>query len=92
MRWVRPKFWAGVALIGLATVTADGFLPHTDDGCAFETHCLVCCVNLGHVAIAAPAVPLPGPALIVEWVHAAAAPVPAGVTRPTDTSRGPPLD
>ncbi len=36
-----------VALIGLLGV-AD-FLPHTDDGCAVEVHCLACRAHMGAV-------------------------------------------
>ena len=46
-------------LVGLAGGLAGEFV-HTDDGCAFETHCLVCQRAAGSVAVfATPLTPLP---------------------------------
>jgi hypothetical protein len=52
--------WPAIALIVLASVVAAAgadFLPHTDDGCQTEIHCLVCrtaCSSAVPVALAAP--------------------------------------
>jgi hypothetical protein len=52
--------WPAIALIVLATVVAAAgadFLPHTDDGCQTEIHCLVCRTAFSSavpVALAAP--------------------------------------
>jgi hypothetical protein len=89
----RFRLFAAVAVLLLAGVSADAFsdfLPHTDDGCPVEVHCLVCRRALGTTSIfshAAPIVPRP------ERVHF----VPAAVYRHVDVpptravaSRGPP--
>ena len=46
---------AGIALCAGLAVTS--FLPHTDDGCQVETHCLSCRLTLGTVAVGASALP-----------------------------------
>jgi hypothetical protein len=92
-RMSRPtsKLWAGVVLLGLATITADGFLPHTDDGCAIEVHCLACTASIGQAAVAAPRVALPAPGWVVEWIHTEAPQAVPAADSPANTSRGPPL-
>jgi hypothetical protein len=88
---LNSKLWAGVVLLGLATITADGFLPHTDDGCAVEVHCLACCASIGQAAVAAPAVALPAPGGVVGWIQTDAPRATPPADRTTNTSRGPPL-
>lgn len=44
-RLVTGVLVALVSLVGLAD-----FLPHTDDGCAVEVHCVACRAHLGKVA------------------------------------------
>jgi len=58
---------AGLAVIALSLLAtvAGGFLGeyvHTDDGCAFETHCVVCQRHIGSLAVIAPSFTTP-PAL-----------------------------
>jgi hypothetical protein len=51
----RTRFF--LVLVTLLAVLVGGFLGdfvHTDDGCAFETHCLACQRNLGSVAVVTP--------------------------------------
>jgi hypothetical protein len=51
MRRVQWLWTAGVALLGLATITVVmEYLPHTDDDCAVEIHCLACRWTVGHTA------------------------------------------
>ena len=48
----RPRLAFGV-LAGLALCTGlfvESFLPHTDDGCVVETHCLACQLTIGGIA------------------------------------------
>lgn len=52
----RPQrgFWPAIALLVLAAlVSAMGadFLPHTDDGCATEVHCVACRSALGRQGV-----------------------------------------
>jgi len=57
-----------VALVGLLGV-AD-FLPHTDDGCALESHCLACRAHISAVTDLVTFATLPlGPSAITafEW-------------------------
>jgi len=82
-----------VALTLLATL-ASGFLDeyvHTDDGCAFETHCLACQRHLGSVAVIAPSLATP---VVFEAVgRPPAAPSSAVLPAPIrhEAPRGPPL-
>lgn len=87
----RGKLWAGVALVGLATITADGFLPHTDDGCEVEVHCLACRLSVGQAATTAAVVIVTAPATRVERVsiNIPRAPLPPDVH--AANTRGPPL-
>jgi hypothetical protein len=81
---------AALLLLGLAVVTVEESYIHSDDGCALETHCNACLLQLGTagiVDVAPPLLPLPA---AVEFVVTAAESghldvVPRGVP-----SRGPP--
>lgn len=82
-----------VALALLASL-ASGFLDeyvHTDDGCAFETHCLACQRHVGSVAVVAPSLATP---VVLEAVGIPPAP-PSGRVLPApirhEAPRGPPL-
>ncbi len=83
-----------VAAVILLACLAGGFLDeyvHTDDGCAFETHCLACQRHLGSVAVIAPSAPV---AIVFEALGRPPAP-PSGpiVSAPIrhEAPRGPPL-
>jgi hypothetical protein len=92
MRLVRRAPAAWLALLGLAAVTvAVEYLPHTDDGCGVEVHCLACRTSVGHTATTATAVVFSAPGDFVEWLPVLIPPAPErGNVRTTD-SRGPPL-
>jgi hypothetical protein len=85
--------WPAIALIVLASVVAAAgadFLPHTDDGCQTEIHCLVCRTAFSSavpVALAAPA----SIALALSGALPARVPVPLAQAEPGRlASRGPP--
>jgi hypothetical protein len=82
-----------VALALLASL-AGGFLDeyvHTDDGCAFETHCLACQRHVSSVAVVAPSLATP---VVLEAIGNPPAP-PSGRVLPApirhEAPRGPPL-
>jgi hypothetical protein len=88
-RW--PKLLAGIALIALAVAAAEDFVPHTDDGCPVEVHCVVCSAHLGHIAITAPA---NLPSLVsqaVLFIHAETPRSPHRVARNEKPPRAPPI-
>jgi hypothetical protein len=89
-RWRR----LGLALVVLAAagvLSFEDYLPHTDDGCAVETHCAVCASHLGTTAVAHTAPPVHVDLEVVGFV----APEAVGTTLepavPASASRGPPL-
>ena len=91
MLGLRPKRWAGLALLGLATITADGFVSHTDDGCTVEVHCLACRLSVGQAATTAAIVIVTAPANRVERILIK---IPRASCPPdldAADSRGPPL-
>jgi hypothetical protein len=88
-RWIAT---AWVALIGLGSATvAVEYLPHTDDGCAVEIHCLACRTSLSQTATTTTALVLPAPAEWVEWRAVERPRSLQGGTVRVATSRGPPL-
>ena len=90
--WMRRTNLAVVALSLLAAL-AGGFLAdfvHTDDGCAFETHCLACQRGFQSIGVIAPDL-APPPTL--ERVGSAVAPPTIAVVRTPvrgEAPRGPP--
>ena len=59
----RASFvFVGVTLLAALVGGLLGDFVHTDDGCAFETHCLACQRGLGSVAVVTPDLTAP-PAL-----------------------------
>jgi hypothetical protein len=80
-----------LALLALAAGGLNGFLPHTDDGCPTEIHCLVCRSAHGRVAaVSAPA----APALALTSLGAVAEPPLAACLDSlpdAHDARGPPL-
>jgi hypothetical protein len=91
MRRVRWLWTARVALLGLAAITVVmEYLPHTDDDCAIEVHCLACRWTVGHTATAAPALVLQARC---EFVERAPVLVPRATQKGdvlATASRGPP--
>jgi hypothetical protein len=88
--WQRlaPGF---VALAAVGVLSFEGYLPHTDDGCAVETHCAVCASHIGTASVSH----TPTPVHVVLAVVGFVAPEAAGFTLeppvPASASRGPPL-
>jgi len=85
--------FSAVALCLLAALAGGyvGEYAHTDDGCAFETHCLACQRQVGSLAVVAP--PLTA-SVAFEAVGSAAPParvalLPAPIR--AEAPRGPPL-
>jgi len=90
MRARRSVVLVTVLLAALLGGAAEGFLPHTDDGCPTETHCLVCRTVQGRTAAVVGAVSLVAVALAAEVVPAPPAPrLVCAASRP-HLSRGPP--
>jgi hypothetical protein len=90
---VRRRALIAVALLALACLAGalvDESFIHTDDGCAFETHCVACLLSAASVVVASVAVSAP---IVLERV-AVLSPSPAFAVHEADVrievSRGPP--
>ena len=87
----RLRMVAALLLAALASSVLDGFLSHTDDGCAVETHCLACRSHIGSTAVVTPvsaltfALHAPDPVLVPEEEPDGRTPIPRA------PSRAPPL-
>lgn len=56
----RSATFAALLLLAIVAGALEGFLPHTDDGCPTEIHCLACQNAASRTAVAvAPAAPRP---------------------------------
>jgi hypothetical protein len=89
---VRSVLSAWLALVSVVSITtAANFLPHTDDGCGIEVHCLACSTAVGQAATAATVVIVSAPGSSVESlsVNIPHAPLPPDVE--AADPRGPPL-
>ena len=87
----RASFvFVGVTLLAALVGGLTGDFVHTDDGCAFETHCLACQRGLGSVAVVTPDLTTP-PALepLDSTVAAPSFAIVAAVIR-AEAPRGPP--
>jgi hypothetical protein len=92
MRLGRLVATGWLALLGLsATTVVLEYLPHTDDGCAVEVHCLACRSAASQTARTTAVLVVPGPAQIVEILPAPALPDADGRKERPRPSRGPPL-
>jgi hypothetical protein len=88
-RWISTAWFA---LFGLATVSvAVDYLPHTDDGCAVEIHCLACRTSVSQTAATTTVLVLPSPSDFVEWLAKELPCSSLGGTVRVVNSRGPPL-
>jgi hypothetical protein len=80
-----------VALAATGVLSFEGYLPHTDDGCAVETHCALCASHIGTAAVSHTPAPVHVGLDVVGFV----APEGVGTTLepavPASASRGPPL-
>ena len=86
----RRLFVAALVSFALALVGVEQTLAHTDDGCAFETHCNACLLRLGTPGVVTAAFSLPRVVVVVERV-APALPLSHEDAWPRDVpSRGPP--
>ena len=86
----RRLLVAALLLLGLAAMTLEESLVHTDDGCVVETHCNACLLRLGTPGIVTAAFSLPRVVVVVERV-APALPLSHEDAWPRDVpSRGPP--
>jgi hypothetical protein len=93
MAWWMRRTNLGVVALSLLAALAGGYLDdfvHTDDGCAFETHCLACQRGVQSIGvIAADLAPPP----TLERVDVAVAPPAIAVFRAPirgEAPRGPP--
>lgn len=50
---------AFVSAIGVGMLVAGDFLPHTDDGCTVEIHCLACRFSVATTTVHTPAISIP---------------------------------
>ena len=89
-RWRRVSL-ALVALAAAGVLSFEGYLPHTDDGCAVETHCAVCASHIGTAAVSHASTPLPVELLVAGTVAPEAAETTLDPAVPASASRGPPL-
>jgi hypothetical protein len=89
-RWKRLSI-ALVVLAAAGVLSFEDYLPHTDDGCAVETHCAVCASHIGTAAVSHTPAPVHVNLEVVGFV----APEAMGGTLepavPASASRGPPL-
>ncbi|HUL78397.1 MAG TPA: hypothetical protein VL691_14130 [Vicinamibacteria bacterium] len=89
--WTRTSlaFVAAALLVGMAGSLAGEYV-HTDDGCAFETHCVACQRVVGSLAVIVPAVASPSALQPLGRVSdpSSVALVPAAIR--AEVPRGPP--
>jgi hypothetical protein len=87
-RWFSVAAAVLVAALGIAAL--DGFLPHTDDGCPVEVHCLVCQRAQGTTPVLPQVLLVTTSFVVVGSAVVAAATHPSSRTTPTAVPRGPP--
>lgn len=88
-RW-RSLGLALVVFAAAGVLSFEDYLPHTDDGCAVETHCVVCASHIGATAIARTAAPVHLSLEIVGFVAPEADEATLEPAVPASSSRGPP--
>jgi hypothetical protein len=89
---VRSVLSTWLALLSVVSITAAAnFLPHTDDGCGIEVHCLACSTAVGKAATAAAVVTVPAPGSAVENLSANVPRAPLVPDVEAADPRGPPL-
>jgi hypothetical protein len=87
-RWFTVAAAVLVAALGIALL--DGFLPHTDDGCPVEVHCLVCQRDQGTTPVLPHVLLVVTSFVVVGSAVVSAAAVPSSLATPTAVPRGPP--
>jgi hypothetical protein len=81
---------AALVLLGVAAAVLEQSLVHTDDGCAVETHCNACLLQIGTRGVTSEPFSLPAAAVVIGRVVTALPPtLPEESPRPV-SSRGPP--
>ena len=89
-RMRRKLVVAALLLAGVAVVTLEESLVHTDDGCVVETHCNACLLRLATTGVVPATFALP-PVPAVDRVAPAPLPSHEDATPRDVPSRGPPL-
>jgi hypothetical protein len=93
MRTRKRRFALAVVLATLGSLgilSLEGYLPHTDDGCAVEVHCLACRAHLGAGVSLAPVLTLSAGLAAVGMLSPEAAGSVLDASIPAHSSRGPP--
>jgi hypothetical protein len=81
---------AFVSALGVGTLVAADFLPHTDDGCTVEIHCLACRLSVATTTAHTPAISLPVVLVVAEAVTSSRPQQQLESHRSPKPSRGPP--
>jgi hypothetical protein len=81
---------AALVLLGLAAAVLEQSLVHTDDGCAVETHCNACLLQLGTRGVTSEPFSLPRAATAVDRVATALPRAHPEESPRQVSSRGPP--
>jgi hypothetical protein len=81
---------AALVLLGVAAVVLEESLVHSDDGCAVETHCNACLLQLGTRGVVTEAFSLPRLVAAVDHVAPVVPPSLEGEPPRRVSSRGPP--
>jgi hypothetical protein len=81
---------AALILLGLAVVTFEESYVHSDDGCAVETHCSACLLQLGTTGVVSVAFSLPRVLVPVDRVVASPVQPREEAAPRAVASRGPP--
>jgi hypothetical protein len=82
---------AALVLLGVAAAVFEQTLVHSDDGCAVETHCKACLLQLGTRGVVTEAFFLPRAVAAVERFAPLPSPSPRDEAPRVVSSRGPPL-
>jgi len=93
MRIRKPRLALAVvfATLGsLGMLSLEGYLPHTDDGCAVEVHCLACRAHLGAGVSLAPVLSLSTGLDAAGMLSPEAVGSVLDASIPAHSSRGPP--
>lgn len=81
---------ASLVLLGVAAAVLEQTLVHTDDGCAVETHCNACLLQLGTRGVVTEAFSLPRVVAAVDRAAPAPRPYFEDEAARRVSSRGPP--
>ncbi len=87
----RKLVLAVLLLVGMAVATIEESFIHDDDGCAVETHCIACLLQLGSTGVVTDTFSVPPVVALLEEVVLPAAPSHESTAPRGLVSRGPPL-